>query len=39
MINQGRLTIGGKLANTAQVNIKKNCLRYNQEVIRCDSDP
>lgn len=29
------LTIGGKLANIVQVNLKKNRLRYNQEVIRC----
>jgi hypothetical protein len=33
------LTIGGKLANTAQVNLKKNRLRYYQEVIRCGPDP
>jgi hypothetical protein len=33
------LTIGGKLANTAQVKLKKNRLRYNQEVIRCGPDP
>jgi hypothetical protein len=33
------LTIGGKLANIVQFNLKINRLRYNQEVIRCGSVP
>lgn len=33
------LTIGGKLANIVQVNLKINRLRYNQGVIRCGSVP
>jgi putative transposase len=37
--NHLRLTIGGKLANIAQIKLKKNRLRYNQEVIRCVPDP